>query len=78
MVNNRSIYILLQTSKRNIGIISSFLDGLEYLGFSRTVDENKGLVQIISPLEQRKEVELFLKDLNNWIRFKVINKTVDI
>jgi len=78
MVNNRSIYIVLKTSKRNIGIISSFLDGLEYLGFSRTLNENKGLVEIISPLDQKKEVQSFLDDLTNWIKFKIVKETIDI
>lgn len=76
MVNKKTVYFQLKLQKKNISTVSSLLEGIEGIGFSRTIDENKGIMEIISPQDQEKNVELFLKDLNNWVKYKIIDKRI--
>ncbi len=76
MVNKKTVYYKLKLPIKDISTVSSLLEGIEGIGFSRTIDEKVGIMEIISPQDQGKNIELFLKDLENWIKFKIINKRV--
>ena len=78
MVNRKTTYYRIKLPIKDITTVSSLLEGIEGLGFSRTIDENKGILEIISPQDQEKYLELFLEDLKNWVKYKIIYKRIAI
>ncbi|MCK5598111.1 DUF4911 domain-containing protein [bacterium] len=67
-----SIYYLLKVKRDHIGRLSGILEGLDGIGYSRTIDPEKGTVEISAPISQKNNLDDFLSDLPNWVIFKFI------
>jgi hypothetical protein len=75
--NNKSVYYKLKVRKNQIGDISSFLDGIDGIGYSTTITPEDGIIEICCSITQEKYLKEFIDDLINWVKFKIIDKSYD-
>ena len=75
MVDTRSIYIIIRVNKEKIGTVAGFLEGLE-IGLSRTIDEEKGLMELCSPVHLKNPLKEFVEDLKTYIEVEIVETKV--
>ena len=60
----KSYEYFIQTEKKHIDFINKIMEAYEGLGIIRTLDDNKGLIKIITIDTAKKDIDGIIEDLN--------------
>ena len=72
-LKNKGIHVHIQSEARYIWYITGIFEGYDGLAVVRTLDKEKGLLELLSTKDQEGELRDLLKHLSKEIRLVVLD-----
>ena len=70
---NRGLVLRARTPRRFICFISGLFEGYDGLGVIRTIDKEKGLIEILSTKDQEEDLRALASQLSTEIELELLD-----
>ena len=72
-LKSKDLVVHIQSEAKYIWYINGIFEGYEGLAVVRTLDKDKGIIELLSTVEQSDDLFTLLNDLSDEIGLKVLN-----
>jgi len=69
-MENYKVY--LKVDREKIAFLNSIIEGYEGMAIQRTIDGKEGIVELISTLDFKKDLEEILRNLKDFLNIEII------
>jgi hypothetical protein len=73
-LKNKDLLVCIQSDAKYIWYINGIFEGYEGLAVVRTLDKDKGIIELLSTRDQSKDLQKLLKELSHEIKLIILDK----